>query len=147
MISKTIGFRGTQHFQTYPYQRYHGMEEILHQLGSKVGLSHCNPMKLSQCFIVPNSYPAWCRISSIHRIMGNYDLVKQSSTLYELWFSNATYHIAFKPFTQTWEPLNRLGESHSIHRLNKNPVFQVGHQAGRSPVALRPTLLHVWLSM
>ena len=40
------------------------MEEILHQL---VDGKHAIviPYHL-QCFIVSNSYPAWCRISSIH---------------------------------------------------------------------------------
>ena len=43
------------------------MEEILHQL-----VDGQNPIVIPrnlQCFIVPNSYPAWCRISSIHSIM------------------------------------------------------------------------------
>ena len=46
------------------------LSEILHQLVVYPCLSHCNPMIYSvlMCFRVPKSYPAWCRISSIHSI-------------------------------------------------------------------------------
>ena len=98
------------------------MKEILHQLVD--GLSRYHPMKFTVFHRNPNSYPAWCRISSIHSINEGKSVSGCSPSTDP---KDSTFHDARARREREAEVLDRRMARHCFHQK----MAKMGRQLGK----------------